>query len=107
MLHDKTVAILGLLATALTTGQALELGERLYQPDGSFLDIASYAERVQENGFLLRRQDLLGSWALRAPTCPKDTITCDSKPTSGNACCVSGSTCVGYGYRIACCPSGR
>lgn len=61
----------------------------------------------KEFGLLRKRQsDKLGSWSLRALTCPAGLTECDSRPKAANGCCPEDMFCVSYAFKRTCCPSG-
>ena len=58
------------------------------------------AHRARAVDVLDKRTGLSGGWALINPSCPADTVTCDS------FCCSTGSECNRNGYGNHCCPTG-
>lgn len=100
--HDALVVFLTLYVVAAVGHLPLQLGQRIDQLEP--LLIKTYAEPVyQKRGFSVKRQDLIGSWALRAVTCPENTSSCGSSTTAMLACCPKSTICSSYAYRIACC----
>lgn len=99
--------VLGLLATP-TFSQSLEVRDA--DIDASL--IVRLAERVfvppalEDRGISLKRDDVTGSWSLRALTCPDNTITCGSARAT-KACCAKGYNCASRYYAWACCPTSK
>lgn len=92
---------------AVTVGEhlPLHLGQKIDQFE-SLLAIKAYAEPVyQKRGFSLKRQDAVGSWALRATKCPDNTQDCEAFGTAMLACCPKSTTCSSNIYKVACCAS--
>ncbi|RPB26639.1 hypothetical protein L211DRAFT_644623 [Terfezia boudieri ATCC MYA-4762] len=99
-----------ILAAVLAFDVAIVVGH-LSPPLGKELDqlepplaIKAFAEPVyQKRGFSLKRQDLVGSWALRAVTCPSNSQSCQGGSPAMLSCCPKSSVCSVYSARIACC----
>ncbi|KAF8430544.1 hypothetical protein BGX38DRAFT_1146873 [Terfezia claveryi] len=107
MIYHHVLAAVLALDVAIAVGHlSPPLGKNIGQLE-SPLAIKAFAEPVyQKRGFSLKRQDLVGSWALRAITCPSNTETCDEGGSPAMlACCPKSTVCINYGYRIACCAS--
>jgi len=98
--HNVLVAFLALNVVTAVGHLPPPLGKQIDQLEPLF----AYAEPVyQKRGFALKRQDLVGSWALRALTCPENTESCDGGNPAMLACCPKSTICSTFIYRIACC----
>ncbi|KAF8469463.1 hypothetical protein BDZ91DRAFT_720285 [Kalaharituber pfeilii] len=84
------------------------LGKRIVDKNGVLLNAIGYAELVvQDHSWALKkRQDqYIGSWSLRALTCPADLKNC-GKARATNACCTQGTYCVENVWgEVLCCPT--
>ncbi|KAF8416811.1 hypothetical protein EV426DRAFT_625342 [Tirmania nivea] len=101
--HDVLATFLALYVVTTVAYIPPYLGQKIDQLE-QLPVIKAYAEPVyQKRDFSLKRQDSIGSWSLRAVTCPENTKDCESGFTAMSACCPKSAVCSISLYQVACC----